>query len=503
MPLSLGSYRPAAKIRFFRVSNASSLFQKASRLMKLSRFSLKKSSMGKFTVAKRSLNEVSPIRTMDKTIAVHILPIFLYSHYSGTTQEAHHYLFGEELRRMKTVVNLRRRYFCISLIWTQAVYWIIKKNQHRPNTLKDRCAASSDPPTLMDVSHATQFRPEKESPLLEVTGLTVEFAAGGGNMRRLIAVDNVGFTLESGKTVCLVGESGCGKTMTALAIMGLLPEPGAVTSGSIRFEGCDLTKLSEKELRKIRGRLISMIFQEPMTALNPVLRIGNQISEVLILHKGLSKKAAWSEAVSLLRQVGIPAPEARAMDFPHQMSGGMRQRALIAMALACSPRLIVADEPTTALDVTIQRQILELIADLGKKYGTGTLLITHDLGIVAEVADTVLIMYAGKVVEQADAAELFSRPRHPYTQGLIKSRPAPPHCRKTGNTPERESRLEAIPGMVPALTDIPRGCAFRERCPKAMPACARQSPPFVEVTPGHFVRCRLFINDAESSNVRE
>lgn len=354
----------------------------------------------------------------------------------------------------------------------------------------------------MDSSHTKQPFSLKSLPLLTVSGLTVEFNTDR-NSRRLVAVDNVSFTLEPGKTVCLVGESGCGKTMIALAIMGLLPKPGSIAAGCILFEGRDLVKLHEKELQKIRGSRISMIFQEPMTALNPVLRIGDQISEVLVLHKGFSKKRAWSETVSLLRRVGIPAPETRAMDFPHQMSGGMRQRALIAMALACSPRLIIADEPTTALDVTIQRQILELLADLGKEYGTGLLLITHDLGVVAEVADTVLVMYAGKVVEQADTSALFTCPRHPYTQGLMLSRPSLPYCRKEENMFRRKSRLEAIPGVVPALADIPEGCAFQERCPKAMPICSQDSPPFFEVTPGHFARCWLVHENTEGVNARE
>lgn len=349
-----------------------------------------------------------------------------------------------------------------------------------------------------------QFPTKKEPPLLEVSGLTVQFDTPGKHKTQILtAVNNVSFTLESGQTLCLVGESGCGKTMTALAVMGLLPEPGKITQGHIFFEGTDLTKASEKELRKIRGCCISMIFQEPMTALNPVLRIGTQVSEVLILHKGLTKKQAQATTIDLLRQVGIPSPEARAMDFPHQLSGGMRQRALIAMALACSPHLIVADEPTTALDVTIQRQILELIGNLGKQHGTGTLLITHDLGVVAEIADTVLIMYAGQVVEHADAANLFAHPLHPYTQGLIQSRPALPFCGEDKSRFKRVSRLKTIPGSVPTLAEIPHGCAFRERCSKALPICASTAPPFIPITPGHYVRCHLFHPNTESRNGRK
>ncbi len=354
----------------------------------------------------------------------------------------------------------------------------------------------------MDASHTRQSHARKEAPLLAVSGLTVQFHARDRNAPRLTAVNDVSFTLESGKTVCLVGESGCGKTMTALAIMGLLPNSGAVTAGSIYFEGHDVTKMTEKELQTIRGCRMAMIFQEPMTALNPVLRIGDQISEVLRLHKGLSKKQSRAATLSLLRQVGIPAPEARIMDFPHQMSGGMRQRALIAMALACSPQLIIADEPTTALDVTIQRQILDLLGNLGKKYGTGTVLITHDLGIVAEVADTVLIMYAGYVMEQADAACLFTRPLHPYTQGLIQSRPALPLCTEQNSVPRRKTRLNAIPGVVPSLGNIPKGCAFHERCPKAMPVCVAALPPLVVHTQGHCVRCWLFHNHRETPDAR-
>lgn len=331
-------------------------------------------------------------------------------------------------------------------------------------------------------------------PLLEVRDLTVAFSPRLPEAKDTIAVDSVTFTLGLGQTVCLVGESGCGKTLTALAIMGLLPPGAKILSGAIVFNGRNLVHLPEKELRRIRGQAISMIFQEPMTALNPVARIGAQVAEPLMLHQKISKREAWEKAADLLRQVGIPDPEMRVRDFPHQMSGGMRQRAMIAMALACRPQLIIADEPTTALDVTIQRQILALMASFGGRYGTGILLITHDLGVVAEMGDIVLIMYAGAVVERARAADLFANPLHPYTRGLMASRPS---LARDGSPPDPHHRLEPIPGIVPALTDLPPGCAFFDRCPRAMPECALDRPPRVAAAPDHEVRCFLYAPPAK------
>ncbi len=323
-------------------------------------------------------------------------------------------------------------------------------------------------------------------PLLEVSDLTVAFPSDAG---RALAVDGVSFKLFPGETLCLVGESGCGKSMTALAIMGLNPAPGKITSGRIKFMGRDLAGLSGKEWSFLRGDKIGMIFQEPMTSLNPVFTVGEQVAEGLMLHRGLSRKAALAESASLFRRVGIPAPEDRIRDFPHQLSGGMRQRVMIAMAIACGPRLLIADEPTTALDVTIQRQILELLGELAAEGGMGTLLITHDLGLVSELADQVAVMYAGRIVESAPARELMTNPKHPYTLGLINCRPKLP---APGRALAREARLPVIPGHVPGLAELPSGCSFRDRCPRAMPVCAEQIPDFFDVSPAHQARCWLF-----------
>ncbi len=328
--------------------------------------------------------------------------------------------------------------------------------------------------------------------LLDVRGLTVEFPgradADGQPGAPLRAVAGISFSIEPGRTLCLVGESGCGKSMTALALLRLVPEPGRIAAGSVRLEGRDLLPLPEQDMRGVRGRSISMIFQEPMTSLNPVFRVGEQIAEGLRLHLGLSRSRAAARAVDLLRQVGIPSPELRARDFPHQMSGGMRQRVMIAMALACDPRLLIADEPTTALDVTIQRQILRLMRD-------------HDLGVVAETADHVAVMYAGRIMEYAPVGEFFARPLHPYAQGLMRSVPQ-------AVSGPRAERLSAIPGTVPPLWALPSGCTFRDRCPHAFARCAEQEPPLLAVppqvepsamaapppdgaTPAHGVRCWL------------
>ena len=315
-------------------------------------------------------------------------------------------------------------------------------------------------------------------PLLSVQNLTTAFQTDEG---LLTAVDGVSFSIEPGQTVGLVGESGCGKSVTAFSINRLLPQPsGRILSGSILFDGKDLTEIPDDELRAIRGRDIGMIFQEPMAALNPVHRIGRQLSEVFLLHTRCSKKQAWDQSIALLRKVGIPEPEQRAMDYPHQLSGGMKQRVVIAMAIALKPKLVIADEPTTALDVTVQAQILALMKDLQKEMGMGLLLITHDLGVIAETCDQVVVMYAGRVVEQAPVRDLFSHPRHAYTRGLLASIPRL-------ITPRR-SRLRTIPGTVPPLHLMPTGCRFcpRNGAPADSPTLTVR-PPFIEAAPNHFI----------------
>jgi peptide/nickel transport system ATP-binding protein len=285
-----------------------------------------------------------------------------------------------------------------------------------------------------------------------------------------------------GESAALVGESGCGKSVTALSILRLLTASGRIAGGSIRFDGTEITRLDENAMRKIRGGKIGMIFQEPMTSLNPVVSIGKQIAEVLILHRGLSPKAAWSETVDMLVQVGIPSAERRADQYPHQMSGGMKQRAMIAMALACRPRLLIADEPTTALDVTIQAQILVLLKSLQQKFGMAILLITHDLGVVAHFAERVHVMYAGKIVERALTPELFRNPLHPYTRALLGALPRPGHMRQ---------RLEAIPGRLPPPHALPRGCAFSPRCKFVLDRCPNDLPLLREKAAEHSVACWL------------
>ena len=307
-------------------------------------------------------------------------------------------------------------------------------------------------------ANASSPIPASSAPLLQAEGVTVRFDACE---RPFDVVRDVSFTLHPGRTLCLVGESGCGKSMTALSLLRLIPEPGSLAAGRILFEGRDLAELSESAMERVRGRDIGMIFQEPMTSLNPVIRVGEQVAEPLMRHLRLSKKAALAEAVELFRLVGIPAPDMRVRDYPHQLSGGMRQRVMIAMALACKPRLLLADEPTTALDVTIQGQILALLGDLSRERGMGLLLITHDLGVVAEMADEVGVMYAGR----------FAEPRHPYTWGLIRSAP-------TLDTPP-SAKLDAIPGTVPSPGDLPQGCPFRPRCPEAHERCFK-TPPVIE-----------------------
>ncbi len=322
---------------------------------------------------------------------------------------------------------------------------------------------------------------DSTGPLLSVDNLSCEFLTPDGPAR---AVDGVSFAVARGETVGLVGESGCGKSATALALMGLLPRPaGRVAGGAIRFDGDDLLTLSEKRRRDLRGNRMAMVFQEPMTALNPVMVAGEQVAEVLRRHRGLDRKAAWAKTVSLFEDVGIPAPAERVRDYPHQLSGGMRQRVVIAMAIACEPALLVADEPTTALDVTIQAQILELLQRLQRRTGLSTLLITHDLGVVAQMCDRVLVMYAGQIVERAPVKALFAAPRHPYTAGLLRSMPRPPGA-------ERE-RLPEIPGSVPPITERPDGCTFADRCDQAQDRCRTERPALEEVAVKQHARCHF------------
>jgi peptide/nickel transport system ATP-binding protein len=291
----------------------------------------------------------------------------------------------------------------------------------------------------------------------------------------------VSFAVRPGETLAIVGESGCGKTITALSLIRLIPEPpGRIVAGSVRLAGVDLLTLDKGAMRRVRGREIAMIFQEPMTALNPLLTVGRQIAEMLVRHEGISRSAARGRAVDMLRRVKMPEPERRARDYPHQLSGGMRQRAMIAMALACNPKVLIADEPTTALDVTIQAQILDLIGDLQREFGTAVILITHDLGVVAETAQRVVVMYAGRKVEEALVGELFARPMHPYMRGLLGSIP---RVGAAGNA------LHEIPGMVPPLSDLPDGCVFAPRCPLADERCRTVYPPFEPKRPNHFAAC--------------
>src|ERR1700738_3796558 len=321
-----------------------------------------------------------------------------------------------------------------------------------------------------------------EATVLDVKGLQTVFFTSSGLFK---AVDDVSFSVLRGEHLGVVGAAGCGKSVTALSVMRLVPNPpGKIVGGSIVLEGTDLLGLDETEMRQIRGNRISMIFQEPMTSLNPVMRIGDQITEAVRLHRPMTRKAAWAQAVEMLRLVRIPVPERRAIEYPHQLSGGMRQRAMIAMALACRPALLIADEPTTALDVTIQAQILALILELQKELGMGLVLITHDLGVVAQTAQRVIVMYAGRKVEEADVETLFASPRHPYTRGLMASIPTVPLPGA-----KSDARLVEIPGMVPSLTNLPKGCAFAPRCGLAMARCREEYPPLQTWGENHLAAC--------------
>ena len=330
-------------------------------------------------------------------------------------------------------------------------------------------------------------------PLLEVKGLKTYFYTEDGVVR---AVDGVSFEVYPGEVLGLVGESGCGKSVTSLSIMRLISKPGRIDEGEILLDGENLLELPEEEMIKVRGNRISMIFQQPQTALNPVFKVGDQLAEVLDVHQDLGRDAGWKRAVALLKMVGVPDPERRADAYPHELSGGMAQRVMIAMALACVPELLIADEPTTALDVTIQAQILDLMRDLRREMGTSVILITHDLGVVAETAERVAVMYAGEIVEQTDVNSLFDQPLHPYTQGLIGSIPI---------LGEIKERLDVIPGSVPNLVNLPPGCRFAPRCQArfkyACTICAEVKPELIEVKPDHYVRCWLYQNAEEYGHV--
>jgi peptide/nickel transport system ATP-binding protein len=324
--------------------------------------------------------------------------------------------------------------------------------------------------------------------LLEIEDLQTHFRTPDGVNR---AVDGLSLKVEAGQTLAIVGESGCGKSVTAMSVLRLIPEPPGKIAGRIRFQGRDLLKLTRAEMRDIRGNDISMIFQEPMTALNPVLTIGRQIGETLRLHQRLDRTAAEKRAVEMLTLVGSPEPERRIDDYPHQLSGGMRQRVMIAMALACNPKLLIADEPTTALDVTVQAQILDLMRDLKRRVGAAIVLITHDLGVVAEVAEHVVVMYAGRKVEEAPVRQLFGRPRHPYTRGLLGAVP------KIGSSlNEEQSRLSEIRGTVPSLKQRLQGCVFAGRCPEATAVCRAAAPALEAKAAGHLVACHYAEREA-------
>ena len=324
--------------------------------------------------------------------------------------------------------------------------------------------------------------------ILEIKDLCVEFQTVEGTVH---AVDHLNYTLHKGEKLGIVGESGSGKSVSSLGMMQLIPNPpGRITGGEILYHGKDLVKASEKEMQKIRGNEISMIFQDPMTSLNPIIKCGKQIAESLRLHRDMKKKEAMEEAVRMMRAVGIANPEVRAHEYPHQMSGGMRQRVMIAMALACDPDILIADEPTTALDVTIQAQILDLIRELNESMGTSVVFITHDLGVVSELCDTVIVMYTGHIVEQAPVKELFESPKHPYTKGLLNAIPK--------ITRERNP-LETIEGMVPNPTERIEGCSFSPRCPYATDQCRKAEPPMAELSDGRLVRCWQYAKENEEA----
>src|SRR6266852_3983584 len=327
--------------------------------------------------------------------------------------------------------------------------------------------------------------------LLEVKNLRTSFFTEDGVVH---AVDNVSFNVRAGEALALVGESGCGKSVTASSIMRLVSRPGKINGGQVRFKGKDLASLSEREMRHVRGNDIAMVFQEPMTSLNPVFKIGAQVSEAIRIHRDVSKREAWRMAGEMLELVSIPDPIKRLDDYPHQLSGGMRQRVMIAMALSCDPELLIADEPTTALDVTIQAQIMELLASLQKRLELAVLLITHDLGVVAEFCERIIVMYTGRIVEEAPVRDLFANPAHPYTRGLLKSLPSLAHD---------DRLLPTMKGMAPALTALPSGCKFNPRCPDVMPICLGNEPARMMVGEGHDARCYLHGDLADAERIGE
>ena len=331
--------------------------------------------------------------------------------------------------------------------------------------------------------------------LLEINDLQTQFPTRAGLVK---SVNSVSFHIDEGELLGLVGESGCGKSITALSIMRLIAEPGRIAGGSIKFKGEELTMASDDRMREIRGNDIAMIFQDPMTSLNPVYTVGEQIAEALRLHRKLNKKQAWDAAIEAMKEVSIPSPERRVNDYPHQLSGGMRQRVMIAMALACDPELLIADEPTTALDVTIQAQILELLDDLRKTRKLAVLLITHDLGVIAETADRVCVMYTGKIVEESGIDEIFAKPKHPYTQGLLKSVP-----KLSTDAIEKDVRLQTIEGTVPSPTNLPDGCHFAPRCAYRMERCVHGEIPLYELPNDVKVRCLLYDEEQQPDIARE
>ena len=324
------------------------------------------------------------------------------------------------------------------------------------------------------------MRDKASHPVLEINDLKTHFFTDDGVIK---AVDGVHLKIEKGKVLGVVGESGCGKSVTALSILRLVSKPGRIVDGKILLEGNDIIKLSDKEMRQVRGGVVSMIFQEPMTSLNPVFTVGDQIVEAIVIHQKKSKSESKSLAIDMLRKVRIPEPELRVDEYPHQFSGGMRQRAMIAMALSCNPKLLIADEPTTALDVTIQAQILDLLKDLQREFGLSIMIITHDLGVIAEVADDVAVMYASKIVEYTDVVNLYKDPLHPYTNGLFESRPK-------ADTP-KSRRMNVIQGAVPNPLDFPTGCKFHTRCPFVQEKCKTEEPVLKEIKPGHMVSCHF------------
>ena len=348
----------------------------------------------------------------------------------------------------------------------------------------------AEQPVGMTGAHVADVDVNPEEALLEVKNLRTSFGS-------VHAVDNVSFNVRRGEAVALVGESGCGKSVTAMSIMRLVASPGKITAGQIRFKGQDLATISERDMRHVRGNDIAMVFQEPMTSLNPVFKIGDQVAEAIRIHRKVGKKEAWKLAGDMLELVSIPDPIKRLDDYPHQLSGGMRQRVMIAIALSCNPELLIADEPTTALDVTIQAQIMELLASLQKKLGLAVLLITHDLGVVAEFCERVVVMYTGRVVEEAPVTQLFANPAHPYTRGLLKSLPGAAVMAGAA----APKRLPTISGMVPPVTNLPSGCKFNPRCPDVMDICLGNEPALIPVAHEQAARCYLHGDEADPERI--